>query len=75
VDRQIIDEKLNQLSDEDEKKRAFQLGEKKLKTLKEEDPLKRKIKLYNFLIGKGYEYEIVKIVVSKLIKDEYEYGC
>lgn len=74
IDKQIIDEKLSVISNEDENQRALQLAEKKLKSLMNEEPLKRKIKLSNFLINKGFDYDTVNKVVTKLIKyenDEY----
>lgn len=75
IDRNIIEEKLNDISKDEENQRACELAEKKLRSLKDEEPLKRKIKLSNFLINRGFDYETVKNVTSKLIKidDEYDY--
>lgn len=66
INREIIDEKLSQISDEDELERACNLGAKKIRTLKEEDTLKKSIKLSNYLINKGFEFSIVKKAVSIL---------
>lgn len=71
IDKQIIDEKLNLISSEDEFKRSYELAEKKLKSLFKLDSQKRRIKLYNFLINKGFEYDTVKKVVSELLKEEH----
>lgn len=68
IDRKIIEEKLNLISTDDEIKRAFVIGEKKLTSLEKEDYSKKYAKLSNFLVGKGFEYETVKNVVSKLLK-------
>lgn len=67
VDKQIIDEKLQDITDDDEIKRAYLLGTKKICTIKEEDTRKKRIKLANYLINKGFEYSIVKKAVSKLL--------
>ncbi|WP_326906594.1 regulatory protein RecX [Sedimentibacter sp. MB31-C6] len=71
IDKQIIDEKLILISSEDEFKRSYELAEKKLKSLSKLDSQKKRIKLYNFLINKGFEYDTVKKVVSELLKEEY----
>lgn len=71
IDRQIIEEKLSLISTDEENIRAYTLGEKKLKNLTKEDNAKKYIKLSNFLIGKGFEYETVKKVVSKLLKEDF----
>lgn len=67
IQREIIDEKIKELSDEDELERACLIGVKRLKTLKEEDTRKLSIKLSNYLINKGFEYSTVKKAVSKLL--------
>jgi len=72
IDRQTIEEKLSLISADDEISRALTLGEKKLNSLTKEDKLKKYMKLSNFLIGKGFEYETVKKVVSKLLKENYD---
>lgn len=72
IDREIIDEKLGQLSEEDELERAFTLGAKKLNTLKEEDIRKKSLKLSNYLINKGFDFSVVKKAVSKLLEGNLE---
>lgn len=67
INREIIEEKLTMVSDEDELERAYSLGVKKLRILKEEDTRKKSIKLSNYLINKGFEFKIVKKAVSKLM--------
>ncbi|HBV68276.1 MAG TPA: recombination regulator RecX [Clostridiales bacterium] len=75
VHRDIIEEKMSMMCDEDELERARLLGAKKLSTLKEEDLRKKYIKLSNYLINKGFEYSTVKKAVSQLIDgscDDFE---
>ncbi len=78
IERNIIEEKLKLVSEEDEIERACCIGAKKLRTLKENDTRKKNIKLSNFLINKGFEYSVVRKAVSRLIDvnceefDEYE---
>lgn len=78
INKEIIEEKLNLLSDENEIERAYLLGEKKVRTLKEVDTLKKSIKLSNYLINKGFEFSTVKKAVSRLLDgsnddfDEFE---
>lgn len=70
IDRQIIDEKLSLISMDDEIKRAYNLGEKKLKSMSNIEDTKKYVKLSNFLIGKGFDYETVRKVVSKLLSTD-----
>ncbi|MDW5300051.1 MAG: RecX family transcriptional regulator [Sedimentibacter sp.] len=73
IDKQIIDEKLQEITDDDEIERACLLGAKKLRTIKEEDIRKRRMKLANYLISKGFEYSTVKKVISKLFdKNDFD---
>ncbi|HBD62941.1 MAG TPA: hypothetical protein DC038_00750 [Clostridiales bacterium] len=75
VHRDIIEEKMSKMSDEDELERARLLGAKKLSTLKEEDIRKKRIKLSSYLVNKGFEYSTIKKVVSQLIDgscDDFE---
>jgi regulatory protein len=72
IDRKIIEEKLSLISEDEEYIRAYELGEKKLKSLIKEDNKKKYIKLSNFLIGKGFNYETVKKVVTKLLKVDFD---
>ena len=72
VDKEIIGEKIKSISPEEECERAFILGQKKLLSIKEEDNRKKRIKLSNYLIGKGFEYETVKKTVKKLLNTEFD---
>ncbi|MDF2616403.1 MAG: recX [Sedimentibacter sp.] len=75
IDKEIIDEKLSSVSEEEEIERAFLLAKKKLSSMKEEDTRKKTLKLSNYLINKGFEYSTVKKAVSNLLDgnfDEYD---
>ncbi|NLB32141.1 MAG: recombination regulator RecX [Tissierellia bacterium] len=73
IDKEIIEEKIRKVSQEDEEERAINLGKKKLFNIKEEDTRKKYIKLSNYLIGKGFEFDVVKRTVSKLLNSWDDY--
>lgn len=68
----IIEEKLGAITYEDELEKAYELSQKKIKTLSNYEPLKKKMKLYSFLINKGFDYNIANKTVSKLFKNEMD---
>lgn len=68
IEKEIMDSKLNEISDEEEFERAYQLATKKIKSIKEEDTLKIGSKLSNYLIYRGFDYETVKKVVQKILQ-------
>lgn len=72
IDKEIIEEKIKSISMEEERERAFIFGQKKLFSIKEDDTRKKGIKLSNYLIGKGFEYEIVKKTVKRLLDTEFD---
>ena len=72
IDKEIIEEKIKNISQESEEERALILGEKKLSTIKETDTRKKMAKLSNYLIGRGFEYETVNKTVRKLINKEVD---
>lgn len=72
IAKEIIEDKISNISQEDEEERAFNLGEKKLFTMKEGDTYKKAIKLSNYLIGRGFEYETVRKIVRKLMNTEFD---
>lgn len=67
IDKEIIEEKIKNISAESEEERAFILGEIKLLNIKENDNRKKMAKLSNYLIGKGFEYETVNKTLRKLL--------
>ncbi|WP_312832571.1 RecX family transcriptional regulator [Sedimentibacter saalensis] len=72
INKEMIDEKLSSVSEEEEIERAFLLAKKKLASMKEEDTRKKTLKLSNYLINKGFEYSTVKKVVSSLLKGDFD---
>ena len=73
IDKEIIEEKIKNISAESEEERAFILWEKKLLNIKENDNRKKMAKLSNYLIGKGFEYETVNKTVRKLLNTDYDF--
>lgn len=74
IDRNLIDERLSCIDSTDEKNKAFDIAKKKYNSLKkrESDTYKLSGKLYRFLMSKGYDYEIVKDVVKKVMNVDEE---
>ena len=72
IDKEIIEEKIKSISSEEEEKTAFALGQKKALGIKEKDLRKKTIKLYNYLMGRGFEYETVKKTVKKVLDAELD---
>lgn len=63
--------KIAEMYDEENKyDNAYSLAIKKLKTIKESDVNKKKQKLNQFLLGKGYSYEIVSKVIKNILNNE-----
>ncbi len=62
-----IKKALASISDEDYEKTLHKLAAEKLKTLsKEVNVFAKKTKLQNYLVGKGYEYEVVGKVMGEI---------
>lgn len=59
---------LAEIEDEDYQKTLFRLIEKKAPLIKEKNKLVKKQKLINYLLGKGYEADIVIDAVKKCIE-------
>jgi len=66
VSAYCINKALKQISPAEYKKTLLKIIEKKSKSVKETDPYKRKYKLAQFAIGKGYEPEQVWEVLSPI---------
>lgn len=71
IDRQLIDEMLEQITSESEEELAKQALEKKIKVWKNLPKLELKKKAYEFLLRRGFEYEVVKETIENLMKKEY----
>lgn len=59
INRNLIEEGLLELNDENYQEQLFTILEKKNRLLKEEDPYKRKQKLAVFAQSKGYELDLI----------------
>lgn len=69
VDINLIKQKIEELYSYDEKKNAItKVAEKYVEKLPiDEDILKKKQKLYRYLAGKGYSYELISSTVSSIL--------
>ena len=68
VNKYLVDEVLEELDRNDEEERALLICEKKYLTIckREDDDFKIKNKLIRYMLGRGYEYEVARNVVSKI---------
>lgn len=69
ISKKISDEMLGTLSNEDEAERALEQARLKWNGWSRLDPQKRKKRLYDFLIRKGYDFQIVQDILQKLSKE------
>jgi regulatory protein len=81
VDQKIIDETIAEVnkeqSDED---RALAAAKKRWPRLEREEPMKRKQKMYSFLAGRGFSFDVIKSTYQKLSgvesgDEEHEYDA
>lgn len=74
VDINLIKQKIEELYSYDEKKNAItKVAEKYVEKLPiDEDILKKKQKLYRYLAGKGYSYELISSTVSSILGNNEE---
>ncbi len=75
VDKEVLNEALDSLKDSSlEEETCCKLAKKKYDQLckREQDPFKLKSKLYTFLAGKGYEYELISSTLRKILADSDE---
>jgi regulatory protein len=66
VDKEIISKEILKIDNNLEFENALTLAQKKLCSIKDTDKYKIKAKLSNHLVAKGYSYDTVKAVFSKL---------
>lgn len=73
ISQEIISEKLQLIDKEDEFITALQLAKKKYIILCKSETDKRKLyrKLGDYLIRKGYSYDVVNKILGKVISNEY----
>lgn len=64
VPEKMITRALNNISDDEYMQTLLECAEKKLRTLNEKDPYKRKFKLTNYLMGRGFENSVILFVLK-----------
>ncbi len=69
VSQKIRNDLLESLTDEAETERALEQARLKWSDGAKLDPQKRKKRLYDFLIRKGYDFQIVQAVLQKLSRE------
>ena len=72
ISKKIIDELLETLTHEDEAERAFAQAKLKWGGWFRLDSQKRKKRLYDFLIRKGYDFQIAQDILQKLSKESLD---
>jgi regulatory protein len=72
IDENIIEEELNKIDKDEIKKVVYEMALKKYRVLskRENDNYKLTQKLYRFLMGKGYDYDLIKDVINSIVKSE-----
>ncbi|MDG2369350.1 MAG: regulatory protein RecX [Flavobacteriales bacterium] len=68
VDSKLIDEALEQISEEDYSKTLYHLAVNKMKLIKAKNDFELKIKLKRYLANKGYEADKVNQVIESINK-------
>lgn len=68
VNKYLIDEVFESLNKDEEEERAFLICEKKYLSIckREDDDFKIKNKLIRYMLGRGYEYDMARNIVSKI---------
>ncbi|MDD5226224.1 MAG: regulatory protein RecX [Candidatus Omnitrophica bacterium] len=69
ISKKISEKLLEMLSNEDEAERALEQARMKWAGWSSLDPQKRKKRLYDFLIRKGYDFQIAQEILQKLSKE------
>jgi regulatory protein len=69
ISKKISEELLGALSNEDEAERALEQARLKWAGWSRLDPQKRKKRLYDFLIRKGFDFQIVQDILQKLTRE------
>lgn len=74
IDKETIETTLESMDNSVEEETAYNLAIKKYRTLskKENDKYKLNQKLIRFLLGKGYDYSLVKDVIKRVTNEEVE---
>lgn len=72
IDEEIIESELEKINNDEVKAIVYEMALKKYKVFskRENDNYKLMQKLYRFLMGKGYDYDLIKDVVKSIVKSE-----
>ena len=72
INREITNEELEKLDTDEVKSDLHEIALKKYKILskRENDNYKLSQKLFRFLVGKGYDYDLIKDVIKSIVKSE-----
>ncbi len=73
VSKEVIEETISNLNaNESDESRAIRAAEKRWPRIlkSESDPRKQKQKLYTFLAGRGFDYDVINQVIAKIMNDE-----
>lgn len=72
IDEEVIESELEKINNDEIKANAYEMAYKKYKVLskRENDNYKLTQKLYRFLMGKGYDFDLIKDVVKSIVKSE-----
>lgn len=71
IEKSSIDEAISNIDHDAEFENALYLAEKRYARLKNEDPKKVYSKIANHLAYKGFNYDIIKRVLNKVLKSDY----
>ena len=71
IEKSAIDEAISEIDDNAEFENALYLAQKRYDRVKNEDPKKAYAKIANHLAYKGFNYDIIKSVLNKIFKNDY----
>lgn len=71
IEKSAIDEAISEIDYNAEFENALYLAQKRYDRVKNEDPKKASAKIANHLAYKGFNYDIIKSVLNKIFKNDY----
>ncbi len=71
ISKEIIEEISNKMQDTNWEEVASKLLEKKLRVWRNLEPLKLKKKAFDFLMRRGFEYDVVSDAIEKILEKDY----
>lgn len=70
IEKSAIDEAISEIDVDEEFENALYLGQKRYERVKNEGPKKAYNKIANHLAYKGFNYDIIKRVLNRILKDD-----